>query len=194
MTRTGILLTTSAATVGIALTVFIDVPKKFVWNSSASVPMGLYEITTADHFSNGDRVAIDPPEPLANFLAERRYLPRGVLLLKTIVAASGQRVCRIGSKIIIDGKAVAETRARDRLGRGLPVWQGCRRISEGEFFLMNAAVSDSFDGRYFGPTPGTAIIGKARPLWTDAQNEGRLPNPAANHPSISTTLTKENMP
>jgi conjugative transfer signal peptidase TraF len=194
MTRTGILLTTSAATVGIALTAFIDVPKKFVWNSSASVPMGLYEITTADHFSIGYLVAIDPSEPLASFLAERRYLPRGVPLLKTIAATPGQRVCRIGSKIIIDGKAVVETRARDRLGRELPVWQGCRCISEGEFFLMNASVPDSFDGRYFGPTPATAIIGKAVPLWTDAQGETRLQQPAANHPSISTTPTKEHKP
>jgi conjugative transfer signal peptidase TraF len=194
MTRTGILLTTSAATVGIALTAFIDVPKKFVWNSSASVPMGLYEITTADHFSIGDRVAIDPPEPLASFLAERRYLPRGVPLLKTIAAAAGQRVCRIGGRIIIDGRAVGETRARDRLGRDLPHWQGCRRISEGEFFLMNVLVPDSFDGRYFGATPATAIIGRARPLWTAAQDERHLKQPNSNHPTVSTTPIKEHKP
>lgn len=194
MTRTGILLTTSAVTVGIALTAFIDVPKKLIWNASASVPMGLYEITTADHFSIGDRVAIDPPEPLASLLAERGYLPRGVPLLKTIAATPGQRVCRIGSKIIIDGKAVAETRARDHLGRGLPVWQGCRRIFEGEFFLMNAAVSDSFDGRYFGPTPASAIIGKALPLWTDASGEGRLHPSSANNPATSITTMKETVP
>jgi conjugative transfer signal peptidase TraF len=194
MTRSGILLTTSAATVGIALTAFIDVPKKLIWNSTASVPLGLYAITTADHLAIGNRVAIDPPEPLATFLAERGYLPRGVPLLKTIAAIQRQRVCRIGSKIIIDGKAVGETRARDRLGRELPVWQGCRCISEGEFFLMNASVPDSFDGRYFGPTPATAIIGKAVPLWTDAQGETRLQQPAANHPSISTNPTKEHKP
>ena len=194
MTRTGILLTTSAATVGIALTAFIDLPIKLIWNSSASVPIGLYAITTADHFSIGDRVAIDPPEPLANFLAERGYLPRGVPLLKTIAAVPGQRFCRIGSKIIIDGKAVGETRDCDRLGRGLPVWQGCRRISEGEFFLMNASVPDSFDGRYFGPTPATAVIGKALPLWTDAQSKPSAEQRTANDPATSITPTKEYIP
>jgi conjugative transfer signal peptidase TraF len=194
MTRTGILLTTSAATVGIALTAFIDLPKKLIWNSSASVPIGLYAITTADHFSIGDRVAIDPPEPLANFLAERGYLPRGVPLLKTIAAVPGQRFCRIGSKIIIDGKAVGETRDCDRFGRGLPVWQGCRRISEGEFFLMNASVPDSFDGRYFGPTPATAVIGKALPLWTDAQSKPSAEQLTANDPATSITPTKEYIP
>jgi conjugative transfer signal peptidase TraF len=194
MTRTGILLTTSAATVGIALTAFIDVPKKLVWNASASVPLGLYAITIADHLSVGDRVAIDPPEPLARYLAARGYLPRGVPLLKTIAATQGQRVCRIGSKIIINGQAVGEAFVRDRLGRDLPDWQGCRRIGADELFLMNSSVPDSFDGRYFGPTLASAIIGKAVPLWIDAQGETRLKQPAANHPSISTTPTKEHKP
>ena len=86
MTRTGILLTTSAATVGLALTAFIDMPKKLVWNASASIPLGLYTITPIDHLKVGDRVAIDPPEAIASFLAERGYLPRGVPLLKTVAA------------------------------------------------------------------------------------------------------------
>jgi conjugative transfer signal peptidase TraF len=194
MTRTGILLTTSAATVGIALTAFIDVPKKLIWNMSASVPLGLYTITAADPLSIGDRVAIDPPEPLARYLAKRGYLPRGVPLLKTIAAMPGQRVCRIGNKIIIDGKAVGKTRDCDRLGRVLPVWQGCRRIAESEFFLMNVSVPDSYDGRYFGATPATAIIGRARPLWTAAQDERHLKQPNSNHPTVSTTPIKEHKP
>jgi conjugative transfer signal peptidase TraF len=194
MTRTGILLTTSAVTVGIALTAFIDVPKKLIWNASASVPLGLYKITPVNHLRVGDRVVIDPPELLASLLAERGYLPRGVPLLKTIAAGSGQRVCRIGSRIIIDGEAIGQAHEQDRLGRDLPDWQGCRRIGADELFLMNASVPDSFDGRYFGPTPATAIIGKAVPLWTDAQGETRLQQPAANHPSISTNPTKEHKP
>ncbi len=78
--------------------------------------LGSTQITPADHLSVGDRVAIDPPELLASFLAERGYLPRGVPLLKTIAAVPGQRVCRIGSRIIIDGEAIGEARERDRLG------------------------------------------------------------------------------
>ena len=174
MTRTGILLTTSAATVGLALTAFIDMPKKLVWNASASIPLGLYTVTPIDHLKIGDRVAIDPPEAIARFLAERGYLPRGVPLLKTIAALSGQRVCRIGSKIIINDIAIGEARESDRLGRELPVWQGCRNIGADEIFLMNASVADSFDGRYFGPIAATAIIGKALPLWTDEPHGTRI--------------------
>ena len=117
MTRTGIVLTTSAVTVGIALTAFIDVPKKLIWNASASVPLGLYKITPVNHLRVGDRVVIDPPELLASLLAERGYLPRGVPLLKTIAAVAGQRVCRIGSIIIIDGEAIGQTHEQDRLAR-----------------------------------------------------------------------------
>ena len=177
MTRTGILLTTSAATVGLALTAFIDMPKKLVWNASASIPLGLYTITPINHLKIGDRVAIDPPEAIASFLAERGYLPRGIPLLKTVAALSGQRVCRIGSKIIIDGVAIGEARERDRLGRALPIWQGCRNIGADEIFLMNATVADSFDGRYFGAVAAEAIIGKALPFWTDEPNGTRITNP-----------------
>ena len=170
MTRTGILLTTSAATVGLALTAFIDMPKKLVWNASASIPLGLYTITPADHLKVGDRVAVDPPEAIARFIAERGYLPRGVPILKTVAALPGQRVCRIGSKIIINGSTIGEARERDRLDRELPVWHGCRNIGADEIFLMNATAADSFDGRYFGPIAATAIIGKVLPFWTDEPN------------------------
>lgn len=194
MTRTGILLTTSAATVGVALTAFIDMPKKLIWNASASLPIGLYAITSIDHPSVGDRVAIDPPEALAQFLAERGYLPRGVPLLKTVAALAGQRVCRIGSAIIIDGTTAGEALERDRLGRALPVWQGCRRIAEGDVFLMNATVADSFDGRYFGTISATAIIGKAHPLWTQTTEGNSAAHPKSSIRMTTATSTQEPTP
>src|SRR3546814_1910708 len=39
-------------------------------------------------------------------------------------------------------------RARDRAGRPLPAWFGCRKLRSGELFTMNPAAPDSFDGRY----------------------------------------------
>jgi len=42
---------------------------------------------------------------------------------------------------------------------------------------MNAAVADSFDGRYFGPIAATAIIGKAQQLWTDEPDGTRITKP-----------------
>jgi type IV secretory pathway protease TraF len=51
-------------------------------------------------------------------------------------------------------------------GRPLPVWQGCRRVAEGEIFLMNWDEPASLDGRYFGSIPLSTIVGRAEPLWT----------------------------
>ena len=51
----------------------------------------------------GGIVAVTPPEPVAQFLAERDYLPRRVPLLKHVLALPGQTVCRIRLAIMIDG-------------------------------------------------------------------------------------------
>jgi type IV secretory pathway protease TraF len=109
-------------------------------------------------------VAVQPPEPLATFLNERGYLPRGVPMLKRVLALPGQTVCRNGLTITVDGIATGEARERDGRGRPLPQWQGCRLIAEDEVFLMNWQSADSLDGRYFGVLTTTAIIGWAQPL------------------------------
>ena len=75
-------------------------------------------------------------------------------LLKRVLALPGQTVCRIGRTITVDRIEIGDALDRDRTGRELPVWHGCRRIAGDEIFLMNADVRDSLDGRYFGPIPG----------------------------------------
>ncbi|MGX8009064.1 S26 family signal peptidase [Mesorhizobium sp. ORM8.1] len=149
-------------------------PRKLVWNASASVPIGFYQIDSDSEVSGGDLVAVRAPEPLATFLAKRAYLPKGVLLLKRILAVSGQTVCRDRLAISVDGHHVGDALERDGAGRDLPYWQGCRIIPAGAVFLMNRQVRDSFDGRYFGLVSTNCIIGRAVPLWTDEQGDGRF--------------------
>jgi conjugative transfer signal peptidase TraF len=154
----------AAAVALVALTVG---PKPhFVWNASQSVPMGLYGVQPTHRLVVTDLVVAFPPEPLASFLAEGGYLPRGVPLIKRILALPEQMVCRNDLAITVDGIEVGAARDRDRRGRLLPVWKGCRLVAEGEVFLMNWDEPASLDGRYFGPLPGTTIIGRAVPLWT----------------------------
>lgn len=141
-----------------------------VWNVSASVPIGLYRVQPMPHPIVGTLVVAYPPEPLATWLAAGRYLPRGVPLLKSVLALGGQAVCRIGPVISIDGLEVGVARERDRSGRPLPAWQGCRTIGDGEVFLMNRDEPASLDGRYFGPIPISTIAGRAEPLWTSTEN------------------------
>lgn len=148
-------------------------PHRLVWNVSGSVPTGLYLVRPASHPTVATLAVAVPPEPLATFLAEGSYLPRGVPLLKPILALRGQTVCRTGLVITIDGCAIGLARERDHRGRPLPAWQGCRVIGEDEVFLMNPDEPASFDGRYFGAIPISALAGRAEPLWTSAQEHRR---------------------
>ena len=139
---------------------------RVVWNASRSVPIGLYSVEPVRQLAVTNLVVAAPPEPLAVFLAERGYLPLGVPLVKRILALPGQSVCRNDLAISVDGIDIGMALARDRHDRALPGWQGCRVIAQGEVFLMNWDEPASLDGRYFGPIPSSAIIGRATPLWT----------------------------
>jgi type IV secretory pathway protease TraF len=134
------------------------------------MPTGLYRVRPAPHPTVTTLVIAYPPKPLATWLAEGRYLRRGVPLLKPILALSGQTVCRAGPGITVDGHEEGVALERDHSGRPLLVWQGCRVIGAGEVFLMNHAEPASLDGRYFGPIPVSTIVGRAEPLWTSAEN------------------------
>ncbi|WP_296739752.1 S26 family signal peptidase [Mesorhizobium sp.] len=174
MTRFGLLLCTSLATIGVGYPGLTPMPIMLIWNASASAPIGFYTIDFDGPFEVTDLVAIDTPEPLASFLDARGYLPKGVPLLKRVLAVSGQTVCRTDFTITVDGVDMGRALARDRAGRALPVWQGCKRIQTGEFFAMNWQVEDSLDGRYFGLLSTDQIIGRAVPLWTDEEDNGRF--------------------
>lgn len=174
MTRARYVVLTVAAVIGIAISSIVLTAPRLVWNASASVPIGFYTIAPAGPLGITDLVAVMPPEPLAGFMVERGYIGRGVPLLKRVLALPGQQVCRIGRDILIDGIAVGSALARDHLGREMPVWQGCRRIADDELFLMNLDARDSLDGRYFGALPASAVIGRAMPLYTDEDGNGRL--------------------
>jgi len=172
MTRRAHLLTGSLAALTVGATLAVDVPTALIWNASASAPIGLYLIRPADTLAVSDLVVVTSPAALARFLDARGYLPTGVPLVKRIAALPGQHVCRHGARIMIDGAVVATARTRDRLGRPLPNWQGCRRIAVGNVFLLNRH-PDSLDGRYFGPLPAHSIVGQAVPLLTEANGDGR---------------------
>jgi conjugative transfer signal peptidase TraF len=145
-----------------------------VWNATASAPIGLYALHATGRLRAMQLVAVRPPEPIVSFLADRGFLPKNVLLLKHVLALPGQTVCRHGAIVTVDSVNVGEARDRDRLGRPLPSWNGCRTLRTDEVFLMNPTVQDSLDGRYFGPFPVTSIVARAVPIWTDEEGHGRF--------------------
>jgi conjugative transfer signal peptidase TraF len=156
-------------------------PARLIWNASASVPLGLYWVERPTGLEIGDLVVLMPPAPLAAFMVTRGYIGADVPLLKHVAGLPGQRVCRSGATVTVDDVVLGEVLPRDRFGRDLPDWQGCRLLQDGEVFLMNREVRDSLDGRYFGPLSADAVIGQARPIWVTSDaaehRDGRFTQP-----------------
>jgi conjugative transfer signal peptidase TraF len=167
--RTWIAATVVAAALA---TLALPVSRVLVWNTTASIPTGLYWIRDKPHRYVGERIAVEPPPELRRLLAERGYLPTNVPLLKRVAALGEQTVCRVGARITIDGHLVGMARLRDRQGRALPSWSGCQRLRRDQVFVMNPAAPDSFDGRYFGVLNARVVTGRATPIWTDEAGTG----------------------
>jgi conjugative transfer signal peptidase TraF len=165
-TRSITLTTIVAATALTLFTIIWRPAPRLLWNASASVPIGLYNVRPTTRLIVSELVVAMPPAPLAKLLAEGGYLPRNVPLIKRIAALPGQTVCRDNFVITVQGIDRGAARKRDHRGRPLPVWQGCRVIAEGDVFLMNWDEPASFDGRDFGSIPTSSILGRAEPLWT----------------------------
>lgn len=174
MSRRAYVATAIVVSLSLAVMDVVKVTPRLLWNASASVPVGLYALRPTGRLATGDLVAASPPKPLAWFLATRHYLPLDTPLMKRVMGLPGQRVCRIGHTVTVDAVPLGDALDRDGHGRPLPVWRGCRRIAAGEVFLMNPAVPDSLDGRYFGTLPAATVIGMATPLCTDEVGDGRF--------------------
>jgi conjugative transfer signal peptidase TraF len=162
---TGRLATLGAAVVAVS-TIAVKPEPCYIWNASETVPIGLYRLHPNGRLAVTQLVAVEPSEPLATLLADRRYLSRGIPLLKCGLALPRHMVCRDQLTVVVDKIKIGAVRAHDSSGRPLPIWQGCHVITDGEVFLMNWRSADSFDGQYFGTLPTSAIIGTAEPLWT----------------------------
>jgi conjugative transfer signal peptidase TraF len=133
-----------------------------VLNLSPSVPVGLYRLESRNPHRGGLAV-IRMGQPWRDLAASRGYLPPGAALIKPVAALAGDRVCRSGAAITINGRLAALAQPADKSGRGLPKWEGCKTLIEGEVFLLSSK-EGSFDGRYFGVTPRSAVIANAVPV------------------------------
>jgi conjugative transfer signal peptidase TraF len=161
--RRGIMAAGLIACIGATLVVQ---PRPFlIWNVSASAPTGLYAVAGRSDLSVGDMVIARLPEPWRLFAARRHYLPANVPLVKRVAAVAGDRVCAIGSSLWISGRFAGARRARDGAGRQMPSWSNCLTLKSGDLLLLMDR-PDSFDGRYFGITDESDVVGRAVPLWT----------------------------
>ncbi len=149
------------ATLGVAALAFPVAAgsAQLVWNVTSSAPAGLYRIVR-EPWTRGDRVAVMPGEALGQNLERRGILANGKLLIKRAAAIGGDRVCRRGADVSINGELAARARDVDSRGMSLPSWKGCVTLGDDQVFLLGDTPG-SYDGRYFGVTPRIGIVGLA---------------------------------
>ena len=156
----------SAAMVAMLIGFDVHTPH-VIYNASGSAPLGFYYVEPRLP-ARGEMAVLKPTPAIELLIIAHDILPAPVPLLKNVVAIEGDEVCRSKDPtdaITIGGRVIAEVQANDHAGRPMPSWEGCLRLVNGEYFLLQPHPL-SFDSRYFGPVLRCDILGVARPLWT----------------------------
>ena len=166
--RKAIIISSVAAITAIGVASAVNFAPKLVWNASASAPIGLYRIANTAP-ETGDFVLVTPSSDAAKLIKERHYLPPGIPLIKRVAALSGDEICRENLTIFINGIPVANAQKKDSAGRDMPSWSGCLTLQNDQSFLLNEH-EQSLDGRYFGATDASDVIGVAMPVFAERRD------------------------
>ena len=159
------LLTIGTAVIALAaLNVSKQSVPKLYWNTTPSVPTGLYMLTSRIP-AKGDLAVISLSEATAVLADARGYLPAGSRLIKPVAASFGDTVCRYGLVVSLEGRPVALADQLDMRQRPLPKWGGCHRLTASEIFVISRP-RGSFDSRYLGRIHVRHVLGTAVPIWT----------------------------
>jgi conjugative transfer signal peptidase TraF len=139
---------------------------KFIWNSTASIPEGLYYLSCSDAIKPGDIVYFPIPDSVKKLVVdERRWLNENCSLMKEVVAVEGDFVCVNGSSLRVKN-TIGSVSPTDSLGRPLPSISWCGPLHKGQLFVGDISNAYSFDSRYFGPIDINDVRGVATPIWT----------------------------
>lgn len=133
-----------------------------LYNGTPSMPVGVY-LRSDGAIAPGAIVTVRATDVAPSYAAARSFTKPGNRFLKRIAATTGDLVCAYGPNVWINGEALPERQSHDTSGRTLPTWSGCLRLSHGQVLLLGET-PDSFDGRYWGPTPVSRIEGVWRRL------------------------------
>lgn len=144
-------------------------------NTSRSIPLGLYRVSTGA-VELGVYVMFCPP-PSALFLEARRrgYLAPGPCpggygyLMKRVRAVANDVVTLADDGVRVNGEPLPHSAPRhaDPAGRLLPRYPLARyTLERSELLLMADASDSSFDSRYFGPIGLAQIRAVIQPVWT----------------------------
>ncbi|MGC1586736.1 MAG: conjugative transfer signal peptidase TraF [Rhodomicrobium sp.] len=144
-------------------------------NTTSSLPLGLWRVTPLLRPpARGEIVSLCPP-PIALFLEAkaRFYLGPGACpggfepMLKPVAGLPGDRVEVSERGLSVNGKLLPNSKplAADPSGRPLiPLAPGSFTVASRQILLVSSFNPQSFDGRYFGPLPVSAVRSLAYPV------------------------------
>lgn len=144
----------------------------FFYNSSASIPLGVYyKIEYDGKLQTGDIVVFTPPEKAKKIAYERGYISEGTPMMKYVVAVEGDEFLIDGSDFFAAEKYYGHVAAEDSAGRELyPYSNHMFTVNKGEFIAAGTHPR-SFDSRYWGPVSENNILAKAVPIFTYESEE-----------------------
>lgn len=144
-------------------------------NTTRSIPVGLYWLTTAP-VTKGQYVIVCPPETfLFDEAKQRGYIGAGFcpggygFMMKRVLATANDRVEMTGEGMRINGKLLPSSmpQGTDKAGRTMPRYlPSVYILGKSELLLMSDVSGTSFDGRYFGPVDLLQVRGVIRPVLT----------------------------
>jgi conjugative transfer signal peptidase TraF len=141
-------------------------------NTSPSLPLGLYVVTTD---SSANLIEFCPAQPFAALSLVRGYRNSGACgdggapLMKPVVATAGDVVELSVRGISVNGVLLPNTAPllKDTRGRTLTAWPfGRYTVTSGTVWVASSYHSRSFDSRYFGPVDTTAFRHRLKAFFT----------------------------
>jgi len=109
--------------------------------------------------------------------------PAGEDLVKRIIGLPGETIWSDGNTIYVNGKPVVQPwlPKQEREALGQPIRR--QTIPAGDYFMMGDDRGASYDSRYWGPVPGSSILGRVLLIvWR------------AGHPALQAVGGKSAMP
>jgi conjugative transfer signal peptidase TraF len=148
-----------------------------IYNATDSLPHGIYQVVQKPLYERGDLVVFSVPKAVRNLVRQRRWLPDGAYLIKSIAGTNGDLLSTKTGRCFVNGVDFGAVEPVDRTGQPLPVFSINRRLHSSEVAVLNP-IPHSFDSRYFGPIKERQIIGEAVPIWTQPGIVRHVRNPS----------------
>lgn len=142
---------------------------------TGSLPLGVYQDVPSTALVRGAIGVWCLPREIARWAVARGYLGRGSCaggaepLGKVVLGMAGDTVQLTARGVILNGRAVPNSAPIliDSHGRRItPAPYRTYILGPGSVWLWSPYTSRSFDSRYFGSVPTTALISLVRPVWT----------------------------